>query len=210
MNELAVLIEGNVLRGEEKGADVAAPSVVFIKSENKKILVDTGLFVAKYRFVLIERLQEMGCTANDIDTIIYTHLHEDHCQNTSLFPNAEIFVGAQETEWMKAELPKPVHSFFLPLGQPVHQVTADTEIDDGVEIILTAGHTAGHISVLVENTKDGKVCVAGDAIGWKSYWDTNTVPPVVWNAECFLQSMRLIREKNVNIIVPGHEAPFVV
>lgn len=48
-------------------------------------------------------------------------------------------------------------------GQNVRLISGDTELEPGVTLIETFGHTKGHISLLVK-TPSGAVCIGGDAI----------------------------------------------
>ena len=36
-------------------------------------------------------MQTRGLELEDIDTLILTHLHWDHCQNADMFPNAKVY-----------------------------------------------------------------------------------------------------------------------
>jgi len=106
-----------------------------------------------------------------VKTIIFTHLHQDHCCNLELFPNAKMYV--QKIELQHAVTPTPVEwTSYQKLGLPgtpywaraFHQlatVNGDCEIADGIRVWLTPGHTPGSQTVVVD-TKEGPYVLAGD------------------------------------------------
>ena len=55
---------------------------------------------------LVKALKEEGLTPDDIDSVICTHLHNDHAGNCGLFPNAPIIF--QKDEWQNLLDPLPV------------------------------------------------------------------------------------------------------
>jgi hypothetical protein len=94
-----------------------------------------------------------------------------------------------------------------------HAVKDGEEIDDGVRVLYTPGHTDHHASVLVASRLAGlkaRVAIAGDAIISSGYFAQKKV----WkhNADFYdykaaLESVRLLVDLS-DIIIPGHGAPF--
>ena len=81
--------------------------VFYLKGSDKNILIDTGLeqFMVpegaekECGFKILEfeeALQTLGLTPKDIDIIIHTHLHNDHCENDYKCENAIFYVHEQE------------------------------------------------------------------------------------------------------------------
>lgn len=148
---------------------------LLIVSQNKKILVDTGLgdkldargeahFGRRGGSTLLSKLQEVGFAPEDIDIVVNTHLHADHCGgNTRLeagkvvatFPNAEYWV--QRLEWADAAFPNErtrgtyFAENFEPIRDRVRLLDGDTRVTDEVKCIITRGHTRSHQSVLIES-----------------------------------------------------------
>lgn len=127
----------------------------------------------------LDNLAATGLTMDDIDTVINTHLHVDHCGwNTSLvngrwvptFPNARYFFTRVEYEYWEQktrdgfELPGRIWTdSALPLvtAGRAEQVEMDHDFGDGLTLIPTPGHTPGHVCVNFE--ADGRrVVFAGD------------------------------------------------
>ena len=157
----------------ERGVMIHIPVVSFyIKGGDKRILVDTGAsaeIISKYHSAPVRDVQSFeaaldkhGLKPDDIDVVIQTHLHFDHCGNTSKCRRATVIV--QEAELRFALNPHPVCS--VPYGSALlqglrfQQVRGDTEIFDGIRLLSTPGHTPGGQSVAIE-TEKGIAIIAG-------------------------------------------------
>lgn len=155
------------------GTPIKLEVVAFlIEGAPKKILVDTGSWanlMAKYwpgegedYQTLQEALQKEGLTFDDIEVIIQTHLHHDHCGYTSQFKNAEVYL--QEEEWVFAKATHPLQSHYYPAdlfkNWKKRLIRGDYELYPGITIMHTPGHTPGTLSVAVD-TERGKEIIAG-------------------------------------------------
>lgn len=171
------------------GLDVGLPLTVpymgfYLTDSEHKILVDNGIN-AKYivdgkawagspaeggENWVLKSFDEIGVRAEEIDCVIYTHLHNDHAGNCHLFPKAvHVF---QEAEWKELLDPLPSMRIRGDFDQSLipelealdcQKVVGDVELLDGLELILTPGHTAGSQCLLV-NTAEGVYNLAGDTI----------------------------------------------
>ncbi|MHB1315516.1 MAG: N-acyl homoserine lactonase family protein [Christensenellales bacterium] len=118
---------------------------------------------------LIDSLAREGLAPDDIDLIIYTHLHGDHGGNCNIFPNTKSIVQADEWDNLLnpvfAELLRRDYDFeIIPLLRANHnffKIDGDLEIMEGIRIIKTPGHTRGSQSVAV-NTVNGLRVFVGD------------------------------------------------
>ena len=103
----------------------------------------------------------------DIDIVILTHMHWDHCQNTDLFPNARVLLHPTEMDYARNpnQHDHAVATYMAEaIGKmKVELVSEGDRVVDGVSIIETPGHTKGHISILVESGEE-KLLLAGDAM----------------------------------------------
>jgi glyoxylase-like metal-dependent hydrolase (beta-lactamase superfamily II) len=148
----------------------------YIEGGDKKILVDTGEMqpiVSEERekaiggkiYTFEEGLAKYGLTPEDIDIVIHTHLHNDHCENDYKCVNARIYVHEKELEHIHN--PHPLDFRYLEdyiedvedNGQLV-VIDQDTEVVPGITMIHTPAHTAGGMSVKVETDK-GSVLICG-------------------------------------------------
>ena len=152
----------------------------YIEGGDRRILVDTGLaeFVAPagaeaacgFRILEFEEaLATVGLKPGDVDLIVHTHLHNDHCENDARCPNAEIVVQRAEYEFMLD--PHPVdHRYYPDILDDlnVRLVEGDAEIAEGLEVIFSPGHTVGGQSVAV-NTRQGRAVITGFCCNAKNF-----------------------------------------
>jgi glyoxylase-like metal-dependent hydrolase (beta-lactamase superfamily II) len=112
---------------------------------------------------LLADLAELGVAPEDIDTVVFSHLHFDHVcgatqfnaqlQRVPMFPKARHFVG--RLEWEDATGGSPEISSAYPMQDilPLYEAGLMMVIDDGQEIVpglrgeLTGGHTRGHMAL---------------------------------------------------------------
>jgi glyoxylase-like metal-dependent hydrolase (beta-lactamase superfamily II) len=148
----------------------------YLEGGDKKVLVDTGEMhpiQSKDRQEKLggpictfeEGLARYGLRPEDIEVVIHTHLHRDHCENDYKCVNAEFFVHAKELETLRAGHPldfRYVEDFILEVeanGQITH-VHQDREILPGIRVVHTPAHTPGGMSVLVD-TPGGRAVITG-------------------------------------------------
>jgi N-acyl homoserine lactone hydrolase len=188
-----------------------------LKGGDLKILVDTGIedFIApddlteRMGFPVMsfeEALETVGWTPEDVDLIIHTHLHNDHCENDCLCSNARVYVQKAELEFFNN--PHPVDHRYYPDvldGVNVVPVEGDAEIVDGIDVLFTPGHTPGGQSVVVQTSK-GKAVIAGLCCNAENFPSGGGViaPGVHLNLIQAYESMKRVREA-ADIIIPIHD-----
>ncbi|MEJ2756935.1 MAG: MBL fold metallo-hydrolase [Anaerolineales bacterium] len=177
---------------------------LLIFSDGKTILVDTGLghkLDAKAEEnwglewpegTLVENLAKHGVSPEDVDLVVNTHLHADHCSgNTRLegdavvptFPNAEYWV--QRMEFADAYHPdaRTRGTYLLENFVPIWKngqyrlLHGDTPVTKEVRTTLTRGHTRGHQSVVIEDGENPPVLFVSDLASYaihfaKTAWVT--------------------------------------
>lgn len=164
------------------GQNIEHPVYVFlIEGNGHKILVDTGMSDTKRSVdyhhagrqepgqAIHQQLASLGISIEEIDTIIFTHLHWDHCHNVSQFSRSRLVVS--ETEYRFALNPTPPYwmSYEHPntgleppyAGCKFDLVQGEEEIIEGIRVFPTPGHSPGHQAVSVR-TEAGLFVLAGD------------------------------------------------
>lgn len=139
------------------------------------ILVDTGVgygnaFIDELyrpsRSSLAALVERSGLGLDDIVAVVNSHLHFDHCgQNPALFGTATTFYAqAAEFEAVEADRSYTDASWALCPQERRRALRGDERIADGVSVLATPGHTAGHQSVLVEAA--GRRVLIGAQVVW--------------------------------------------
>jgi len=180
---------------------------LLVQAHGKNIIIDTGygdkltekqranFHLETHNGGLIGGLAQLGLTPSDIDLVIDTHLHGDHSGgNTTYaadgsviaaFPNAEYVV--QRREYEDASRPNErtratyIAANFQPLvdsGQ-MRLLDGDTEFLPGVRVVVTPGHTPGHMAVTLESGGQHAAFVCDMAsyavhferLGWMTAYD---------------------------------------
>lgn len=181
------IIWEQLLAPDEKNRVPFAHNTLLIRSEGKNILVDTGYgnkLSEKARHIaglqrpqgdLLESLSRLGIRADEIDIVINTHLHLDHCggntmlQNGELvptFPNAQYYI--QRLEWADAMTPNErtrvtyIPDNYWPLQTTGHLkiISGNTRITNEVRTAVTRGHTRAHQVVILESNGETAIFVA--------------------------------------------------
>lgn len=184
---LRVLREGYLVRDGDSIVD-ASSSVVLVESTDLRVVVDTGSRAD--RDGLIGALESHGIGCSDVDVVVNTHLHSDHCGCNDLFPGARFYAHRLES---------PEARFLRPEDGAV--------LAPGVTVMETPGHTLGSISVLVEAGR--RHAIAGDALPTRANHECHLPPRINVDPRLALASMdRLVSWAEV--IVPGHDSPFDV
>ena len=131
-----------------------------IRTPDHVVVVDTGIGGGAIPELPIgsfpERLREAGVAPEDVDTVIFTHLHFDHVGWSALFTNAQYHAHAIDwTYWVTDATPEtgpgredfgaiPAPERLAPLAERVTRHDGErTEIVPGVTLRLAPGHIAG-------------------------------------------------------------------
>ena len=138
-----------------------------------KILIDTGL----EDFMLEDGIEEelglkceyfedglerLGLKPDDIDIIVHTHLHNDHCENSSLCGKAKVYAQAVELDFMRDPHPLDHRYDSMYLDDcDIEALSGDAEIVPGLKVVFTPGHTPGGQSVIVDTPGSGRVLITG-------------------------------------------------
>jgi len=210
--------QGIMTYQRQYGKRIILPIYTFaIMGADKKILVDTGIedFMApsdleeRIGFPVLhfeDALASVGWTPEDVDIIIHTHLHNDHCENDGLCTNAKVYVQKAELDFFHD--PHPIdHRYYPDVLDGVNLVTVegDATIMDGITVLFTPGHTPGGQSVVVETAR-GKAIITGLCCNAENFPVGGGVvaPGVHLDAIQAYESMKRILAA-ADIIVPIHD-----
>lgn len=206
--------------------------VWYLEGGDKRIIVDTGLMgvlASKDReegiggkiYTFEQGLAKWGLKPEDIDIVIHTHLHNDHCENDIKCKNAIFYIHEQEMD--RVHNPRPLDFRYeldfiedIEAQGKIAVVKEDElEITDGVRVIHTPSHTPGSLTILV-NTAKGLAAITGFCVINENFdppaavrgMEMEVLAPGVHNNadEAYDQVLRV---KNLaDIIIPLHEPSF--
>ena len=154
---------------------------VLVDHPDGKFLFDTGYDLAHVRKVLPfelpeqtpdqtipGQLRQLGIEPGEITHVINSHYHFDHVGGNKFCTNAVTL--AHERELQASHQHQPFERLgysdlsFDEIGPRYELLTGDTEIARGLHVLETPGHTAGHVSFMVELSGRAPMLFAGDAI----------------------------------------------
>jgi glyoxylase-like metal-dependent hydrolase (beta-lactamase superfamily II) len=149
---------------------------------------------------LIEGLARLGVSPEEVNVVINTHLHSDHCAGntvftaeggvTATFPRARYVVQRREYEDAMHPNERTRATYYPVNYEPLYQsgqltlLDGDAEVVSTVKVVVTPGHTPGHQSVLFESGGQSALFVGDMAsyaihfekLGWMTAYD---VEPLV-------------------------------
>jgi N-acyl homoserine lactone hydrolase len=187
------------------------PSVVEHGEERWGSLMKVMTPVMRAEETLLPSLAGVGVQPADIDVVVCSHLHPDHCGCNAFFEKATILVQAKELE--AAQAPGAEAAGYLRAdwdhGQPTDPVDGERDVfgDGKLILIPLPGHTPGTMGATVHLDRDGSFLLVSDAVSLRENLDTGTVPRNTWNAEALLKSFEEIRrlEKSGATVICGHD-----
>ncbi len=159
-------------------------NTVLINAGGKLVLIDTGTGgkLQDASGALLGSLAAAGYRPEQVDLVLFTHLHPDHLWGISdkatgrlLFPNASYVVTETELKfWSDAGLSSRVPMDLRPMVETtqrhleliasrLHPIEAGADVIPGITSLDTPGHTPGHMSFHVTSGNDA-LLVAGDVV----------------------------------------------
>ena len=198
---------------DEQNLIPMSETCLLVQVSGRNIVIDTGL---GHRLGERERanwhidypggglnggLARLGVSPADVDMVIDTHLHADHCAGNMkfkddgdgiepTFPNAEYVVQRREyadamkpNERTRATYTPENYDPLVQSGQ-MRLLDGDTDFGSGIYGVVTPGHTPGHMSVRFESGGQQAIflcdlssyAVHFERLGWMTAYD---VEPLV-------------------------------
>jgi len=175
------------------------------------LLFDTGHYGD--RSILLDTLKNLKISPADVNYVILSHLHYDHCLNFPLFPYATVILSAKELQYAKevssgqridTALPDGID--YLLKNYQVQTFISELELNPNMKLFEVPGHTPGSIALQIKRTSNIVLC--GDAI--KNAWEFILgVPNTIYGCSSIdaRESIEKIKAC-ADIFIPGHDRPF--
>jgi N-acyl homoserine lactone hydrolase len=160
---------------------------------------------------LLPSLACVGLGPDDVDIVVNSHFHPDHCGCNQFFKRATILAHAREVEAAKA--PNAEAAGYLQAdwdyGKPIETVTGEKDLfgDSSVVLVPLPGHTPGTLGALVSLDRDGQFLLASDSVSLRQSLDTDIAPRNTWNVEEQLKTFEEVRriERAGATVICGHD-----
>jgi glyoxylase-like metal-dependent hydrolase (beta-lactamase superfamily II) len=164
-----------------------AGTVGLVRDGDSVIVVDPGM--VRSRSLILDPLERLGISPDDVSHVFVSHHHLDHTVNIALFRQAEIvdYRSVRRDDQVNAHL-----------GEGFRLAPNTT-------IWVTPGHSPQDASLVVD-TAEGRQ--AFTHLWWRSDRTPEVDPYSADPAELNRNRQRLL--DGVDIVIPGHGAPFRV
>lgn len=203
----------------------------YLEGGDRRVLVDTGemspvrsedreRLIGGRIYTFEEGLARWDLRPEDVDVVIHTHLHNDHCENDFKCANAGIYVHPKELE--RIHDPHPLDFRYLAdyiedveeNGQ-VRSVEKDGEILPGIRVMHTPAHTEGGLTVFVD-TEGGVAAITGFCVIMENFepplqvraMEMEVIPPGTPVNPCLAYDIMLRVRDAADILIPLHEPRF--
>jgi glyoxylase-like metal-dependent hydrolase (beta-lactamase superfamily II) len=170
-------------------------SGLVVQTGDRVVLIDTGAGnLTPSVGHLTRNLSAAGIGAEQVDTVVITHAHPDHIGGNAddagqpAFPNARYTLWRDEWTWWTSEenlapmapvFGEWVRRHLVPLADRVELLDRELELEPGVHLLATPGHTEGHIAVSVASEGEELLYISDAALhpihlehpDWHPVWD---------------------------------------
>ena len=160
---------------------------------------------------VISGLAALGVAPDDIDIVVNSHLHTDHCGCNAFFRKATFLLHKREIE--AARLASDGSGYFATdwdCGLPIDALAGQRDLfgDGRIVLIELPGHTPGSIAALARLDRSGTYLVAGDTVSLRETLDTGILPRNTWNADALARSLAEVRriEATGATVICSHDA----
>lgn len=154
-----------------------------------------------------------GLSADDIDLVVCSHFHSDHCGCNEHFRNASIVCHADELAAAQAE--GGVAQGYLPVDWEHAQKGFDTFTsqrdvfgDGRLVLVPVPGHTPGMTAALVNLDQDGAFILASDAVAVEANYTQEYAPKNSWDLDKATNAITEIKRMaatNAAQVIFGHD-----
>jgi N-acyl homoserine lactone hydrolase len=161
---------------------------------------------------VITGLAAVGLDPDDIDVVVCSHLHPDHCGCNAFFGKATFAIHARELEAARA--PDAEASGYLAAewanDRPIEAITGERDLfgDGRIVLIPLPGHTPGTMGAHVTLDRSGAFLLASDTVSLRATLDRDVMPRNTWNADALVKSLSEVKciKAQGAVVICGHDA----
>ncbi len=214
MWKVKLLYEGLIERSVWGDVLRACSTITYLTDGTEHILVDIGH--PSHAMMVLGPLRQVGLTPETITKVVITHIHRDHVGNRDAFVNARFYVHEKEgSEYISVFDPQKED------GRLEVVKGDDIQLDNGLKLIHTPGHSWGSMSLVVEGfelstlkeevctMEDGVLVIAGDAVPNHGNIQKDIAPLFRVDKTACHSSLARIREM-ADVVITGHQGYLVL
>jgi glyoxylase-like metal-dependent hydrolase (beta-lactamase superfamily II) len=205
----------------------------YLEGGEKKILVDTGEMrpiksidressIGGKIYTFEEGLAKWGLSPEDIDIVIHTHLHADHCENDYKCINAKFYIHEEELKTIHDPHPldfRYVEDYIYEIEEAkqieVLRGSGELEIVPGIRTLHTPAHTPGGMTILID-TEIGQAAITGFCVIRENFeppvavkaMEMEVIPPGTSINTYEAYNLLLMVRERAEILLPLHEPEF--
>ena len=160
---------------------------------------------------VLSGLAALGLDPDDIDVVVNSHLHTDHCGCNAFFRKATFVIHAEELAAARAANDASGYlaaDWDHPVG--IDEIAGERDLfgDGRIVVLPLPGHTPGFVGALVRLDRSGAFMLAGDTVSLRETLDTGVIPRNTWNADALAKSLAEVRriESSGVTVLCGHDA----
>jgi N-acyl homoserine lactone hydrolase len=162
----------------------------------------------------VAQLRRVGIEPESVSHVVQTHLHIDHTGALGHFPGATVVVHARELDAARTAEPPGTHGYvradFERDGIDWRTVAGDVDLfgDGAIRLLQTPGHSAGHMSLLLDLDQIGPVLLTADAVDNLAQWEGRQPPRALYSradAERSAEHLRGLARETGALVVLGHD-----
>lgn len=158
-------------------------------------------------------LQRLGLAPLDVDLVVLSHLHFDHAGGLADVAHAEVHVQRAEREAALSGLDPASFPDEVTAPYRWKETEGGYSPMEGLTVIPSPGHTAGHVSLLLEREAGAPVLLCGDAADLQENLDEEIAPGLCWRDDPApaLASIRSLKATAAEVgaeLWPNHDLEF--
>ncbi|MBV8208292.1 MAG: MBL fold metallo-hydrolase [Acidobacteria bacterium] len=166
---------GKLVSSDAQNRIVAGLNSILVRTGRETILIETGIGpklnerlqrIYEPQARLMQNLAAAGVSPEEVDIVINTHLHFDHCgwntvrerdQLRPAFPRATYYVQQGELQHARLQLERDRVSYLAENYEPLVEsgrmrlLRGDAELVPGISVCVFPGHTAGMQAVIIRS-----------------------------------------------------------
>lgn len=188
------------------------PSVVTDAAARWGSLARSVIPIFSEQDTLLKQLTLAGVAADDVDVVICSHLHPDHCGCNVFFPKATIMAHRDEIAAATAEGSAARGYIAVEWGHPKPMDPVDGSRDlfgDGrISLLHMPGHTPGMMAAHVVLDRNGPFVLASDSVAVREHLDQRFVPKNTVNfdhAANSIEAIARLQHEGATVLF-GHDA----